>query len=755
MTAAESITAWATRTPEHVFLIDAQAGRRLTYAEADQTVGAAAADLLARGLAPGDRVAISLPNSLETAVLYLAALYAGLVTVPIGVGFGRRELRSILDRTRPKLLVTESGDLGSIGVLAEELGVPAVEASVNGARAEFDPLTGREPRHRAHVADDDLVSIHFTSGTTGVPRGVGHRLRDFVANAERYAQAAGVGAHSRFHATLPMTYMAGYYNLLLLPMTVGASVVLDRAFDARSLLSFWRAPIEHGANVLWLVPTMIAMLLEMDRSEDGAAWCRDNVDLVACGTAPLEPESARRFTERYGVEIHDSYGLSETLLATASTPARPAATGAVGAALPGVDVEIWGADGAPTPAGEPGTIVIASPDTMIGYLGEDGSFESPLRGGRWLETGDIGVLDGDGQLRITGRSKEVIIRGGVNVGPGDVERVFDAHEAVERVAVVGVPHDILGEEIAAVVVCTDGRPLEELEPALRQLARDQLQPPQQPGVYVQIDALPTTPTGKVRRGALRDQVIDRLGLSPAGKGFVVDDPAPAPTPVAPSGRLVDLSHPLRTGMTTFPSPNHPPVEITQLANHADQGRATRRLVLGTHSGTHVDAPLHFIEGGAAVDALQLDALVGPAVVADLTPSDALEEVGVEQLRGALGRAPRHPRVLLRFDWDKRFDDPEEYYSCSPFLSLEACQWLVDQGVVLLGLDSASPDDPRNGFGSGNDSPNHKVLLGAGVILLEYLAGLDQIGSEDAYLVALPLRVAGGDGAPTRAVAFIP
>ena len=241
-------------------------------------------------------------------------------------------------------------------------------------------------------------------------------------------------------------------------------------------------------------------------------------------------------------------------------------------------------------------------------------------------------------------------------------------------------------------------------------------------------------------------VIDQLGLPAAGKGFTVDG-APAST-----SRLVDLSHPLHEGMLTFPGLNHPRTEVTQLARHGVEGRATRRLVLGTHTGTHLDAPLHFIEGGGTIDQVPLSTLVGPAVVADLGPAGPLEEISLARLQAAVGGTLRHPRVLLRFGWSQRFGRMD-FYTESPFLAREACTWLVEQGAVLVGMDVPSPDDPRLGYGSGEDSPNHHILLGAGVILLEYLNNLEQLSAPEVFLAALPLRVRGADGAPARVIAI--
>jgi kynurenine formamidase len=410
--------------------------------------------------------------------------------------------------------------------------------------------------------------------------------------------------------------------------------------------------------------------------------------------------------------------------------------------------------------GAAGPVLVRTADNMVGYLqGCDGDgrpqFDAVATADGWLETGDLGTLDADGELRITGRTKEIIIRGGVNVSALEVEHALRDAAPVQRLAVVGAPHDLLGEQIAVVVSLPEDRAFDDVERELRASA-ETLDGSRRPDLYLQIDEMPVTPTGKVRKGALRDLVIDTLGLPARGKGFTHDaDEASAAASTGggwPASAPVDLTHPIHEGMVSFPSPNHPAPEVTVLARHEEQGRMTRRVVLGTHTGTHADAPLHFVPGGGAIDEIALDTLVGAAHLVDLSDVGELERVSRERLEEEFGGAPRHPRVLLRFGWARRFVDLD-FYRRSPYLAPEACRWLIDRGVRLVGFDIPSPDDPRDGQGSERDSPNHQLLLGAGVILLEYLANLDRLPVGDVHLVALPLPIAGADGAPMRVIAF--
>ncbi|MBB3297559.1 kynurenine formamidase [Rhizobium sp. BK077] len=203
---------------------------------------------------------------------------------------------------------------------------------------------------------------------------------------------------------------------------------------------------------------------------------------------------------------------------------------------------------------------------------------------------------------------------------------------------------------------------------------------------------------------------------------------------------------------TFPVHWHPVVEITQLGRFEVEGRETRKIVLGTHTGTHVDAPRHFVPKGETIENTDLDIYYGPARVLDFTHLPDKTEITREMLVERIGR-DFPSRILFRYDWERRLDSLK-YYSDHPYLSEEACEWIVENGIRLVGFDAPMPDDPRNGRGSDRDSPNHTILLGAGVAILEYLVNLSQIPTKDFILSALPLKIEEGDGAPVRAIAIV-
>jgi arylformamidase len=216
-------------------------------------------------------------------------------------------------------------------------------------------------------------------------------------------------------------------------------------------------------------------------------------------------------------------------------------------------------------------------------------------------------------------------------------------------------------------------------------------------------------------------------------------------------KIIDLSLLIEEGMMTFPTPWHPVVEITILGRHGIEGRETRKLVLGTHVGTHADAPRHFIPNGATIDQVPLDVLIGPATVADFQNCGPLHEIGIADLKQRLGDK-KPVRLILRTGWSEYFGNMK-FYNEYPFLSEDAAHWLVEKGVRLIAMDTPSPDNPAHSRGTPRDSPNHKVLLGAGVVLVEYLTNLKSVTAQEVDLIVMPLRLKGCDGSPARCVAI--
>ena len=344
------------------------------------------------------------------------------------------------------------------------------------------------------IDESRLFTITFTSGTTSVPKGIAQTSGAMLAAATAFADELGYDGDTRMLHVLPMTYMAGILNTILCPYVAGGSVVIDRAFDARSILSFWEPVAQHNANTFWLAPTMLAALLKLDREPSGPRYAQA-ARTISVGTAPLPPSIRSEFEDRYGAPLYESFGLSELLFISTGSPRHPNQADSVGRPLPGVEVA----------SGDDGELLVRTPFAMAGYLDDDGCPTAPPE---WFPTGDLGRLDA-GDLFVTGRKKDLIIRGGLNVSPEAVEHALASHPAVARVAVLGVPHELLGEEVVAVVELHPRNSLAEVEGALKEHARDRLAATAVPTQFVEVDTFPVGPTGKIQKAELRSRLFAR------------------------------------------------------------------------------------------------------------------------------------------------------------------------------------------------------------------------------------------------------
>jgi acyl-coenzyme A synthetase/AMP-(fatty) acid ligase len=520
MTIREQVLDIVEKNGDRVFLVDALSGSSLKYREFHQLACALAAELHSRGLRRGDRLGVMVPNCCELAVLYFACLYTGVTIVPINPNLSLGDVRFILSSCNPRLVVaspslcerlTAAGSASIALATAQDALVdpkmPAIDLRALPKSAEFQP--------RADVTVDDLLAIVYTSGTTAKPKGLAHRIGRMFRNARAFAEQQGIDHTSRFYLTLSMAYMGGFYNLLILPFLHGASVVIDHVFDARSSLSFWGRASRHQANTLWLAPTVMSILLKMDRGHLGEEFCRRSVRRSFVGFAPLPIKLKADFEARYGVHMIENYGLSETLFVTARSVESASGTGYVGEALPGIQVRVVAEDGSSLAPGGDGEIQILTPDLMAGYVDEKGRLKE-VNAGEWFPTGDFGRIDIDedenGALFVTGRKKDIIIRGGINISPAAIEEVLLHGNGIVDAAVVSIPHELYGEDIVAVLKLEAGVELESILDSVMERARQDLAQHQQPARYVAIDEFPKTANGKVQKSQLRELVVGKLQI---------------------------------------------------------------------------------------------------------------------------------------------------------------------------------------------------------------------------------------------------
>ncbi len=499
----------ARRFPDRVALV--LGDQRVTYAELDETANRVANLLIGRGVRPGDRVQVLCPNLPDFVAVYFGILKAGAVVVPVNTLLKARELEYHLRDSgavaffcfagTPEL---HSGAEGRLAFDAVEecrdlfvIGNPAEPAEQLGTH--LAGVSAEDPRIAG--AETDVAVILYTSGTTGQPKGAQLSHSNLVLNAQASMRLLDVTAtsHDVHLLALPLFHSFGSTVQMNAGFAAGATLVLVPRFDPAMALKLMLA---HGVTVFAGVPTMYwALLNALDDTVD-VERLRSTLRMAVSGGAALPRQILDDFASRFGIAILEGYGLSETSpVATFNQPGRLNKAGSIGEPVWGVEVKLidpdWGTvDGADTV----GEIAVRGHNIMVGYLNRPEATAEVIRDG-WFRTGDLATRDADGHYYIVDRVKDLIIRGGLNVYPREVEEVLITHPDVSLVAVIGIPDAESGEEIKAVVVRTPGSQLSEAD--LVDWGRQQMAAYKYPRVVEFVDSMPMTSTGKILKRELK------------------------------------------------------------------------------------------------------------------------------------------------------------------------------------------------------------------------------------------------------------
>ncbi|WP_327130308.1 long-chain fatty acid--CoA ligase [Streptomyces sp. NBC_01343] len=467
----------------------------LTYARLDDLTARTAALLQDRGVRPGDRVAVITPNVPHFPIAYYGVLRAGAVVVPMNPLLKAREIAFVLRDAGARLVLTSPTSAAETAEAAAATGTECLVLEPDGFDSALDRI---EPVAAVFDAQDtDLAVILYTSGTTGTPKGAELTHRNLLTNTATAAQTLfHVGPGDVLFGGLPLFHAFGQTCGLNTAVAAGATLSLLTRFHPAAALE----TVQRDAVTVFLgVPTMYAALVHAELPEGFDA---PRLRLAVSGGAPLPVEVLHGFERRFGVDVLEGYGLSETSpVAAFNMPDRPRKPGSVGLPVRGVELRLVNEDGTTTGPGEVGEIAIRGENVMAGYHGRPRATAEAIRGG-WFHTGDLARVDEDGYYFIVDRAKDMIIRGGYNVYPREVEEVLYQHPAVAEAAVVGIPDPRLGEEIAAMVVLKpDVRATAE---EIRDHVKARVAAYKYPRVVKLTDALPKGPTGKILK---RDVVI--------------------------------------------------------------------------------------------------------------------------------------------------------------------------------------------------------------------------------------------------------
>jgi len=477
--------------------IETDDGRAISFAGLFERSARMANVLSAYGVEPGDRVAVQAEKSVDFIALALACFRSGAALLPLNPAYTLAELEYFLADAGPALTLCRPASLEAVRRLVGRLGPGHVESLGSRGEGSFDRLADDAARGFANVprAPDDLAAILYTSGTTGRSKGAMLTQENLLSNARVLVDLWRFTPSDVLIHALPIFHTHGLFVATNVALIAGAKMIFQSRFDAEAVIAAM-----PRATTLMGVPTFYTRLLNCaDLTREKCASMR----LFISGSAPLLRETHEEWKARTGHAILERYGMTETNMITSNPYARERRAGTVGFALPGVEIRVADFEtGAPVEAGAIGVVEVKGPNVFKGYWKMPEKTESEFRGDGFFITGDLGRFDEDGYLVIVGRAKDLVISGGFNVYPKEVESEIDAIPGVFESAVVGLPHPDFGEGVTAFVTLKAGAKLSEAE-ILAALAT-RLAKFKQPKRVLFLNALPRNAMGKVQKAALRE-----------------------------------------------------------------------------------------------------------------------------------------------------------------------------------------------------------------------------------------------------------
>ena len=472
-------------------------GEALRYHELDALSAGYAAVLDALGLAPGDRVVSQTDKSADTVALYLGCLRRGVIYVPLNTAYTEKELAYFLADAEPRLLVVQPEKRETLAALPGDFAI----ATLGDGRGIERQARRADPQPALAATDpDDVVVMVYTSGTTGRSKGAMLTYENLASNVTALHEIWGWQRNDVLLHALPVFHVHGLIVALHCALLGGSRVLFQPRFDVRQMRDSLAS-----ATVMMGVPTFYTRLL--DDPDFGPGDCR-NMRLFISGSAPLLAETSETFAARSGHRILERYGMTEAGMITSNPLEGERLAGTVGYPLPGVALRVVDKHGAELPHGETGAVQIRGPNVFRGYWRQPEKTAAEFCTDGFFRTGDLGRLAPDGRLTLVGRGKDLIISGGYNIYPKEIETCLDEVPGIRESAVIGVAHDDLGEAPVAVIVADDGGDLDESE--ILASLEDRLARFKRPRRIVSVTELPRNAMGKVQKQQLRETYADLL-----------------------------------------------------------------------------------------------------------------------------------------------------------------------------------------------------------------------------------------------------
>ena len=621
MTIRELIDQMARRQPEASFLISPETGRVLTFGGLREQSCLLSTQLRQAGLEPGDKVAFLMDNGLFTAQLFLGAMYGGCVTVPLNARAGVSQLSYVLDHCDAKVVFV--GD--EYATLIEEV-MAQVRRTVQVIPADVDSISAARamppvPALPTIPAPEDPALLMYTSGSTGQPKAAVHSHRTLLAHGRNSVTSHQLSSADRSLLVLPLYHINAECVTLIPTLLSGGSVIVPHRF---SVSQFWDWLDEHRCTWSALVPTIISQLLDwQDPHADSRGAAFQRIRFLRSSSAPLAPSLHREFLDKFNLLLIQAMGSSEAGNIF-SNPLPPGENKIGSTGLPwGFETKIINGEGVEVTPGEPGEVLIRGAGLTRGYYKEPDATAAVFDADGWLHTGDLAYRDKDGYFFMVGRSKELIIKGGVNIAPRQIDDVLESHPAVLEAAAVGVPDRYLGEDLVAFVVLRAGVAADERE--LLAFCESRLGPFKTPTRIHFVDDLPKGPSGKVQRLHLREEAAQLATVISASSqgGFAI---AHGNGQVAHNGLLATASSIEQIIAETW-------VEVLS-QEHVE-----------LLSPVHVDADSNFFDlGGHSLLAMQCVSKLRDKIPVVLSLSDFFENRTVAQ-QAALVSRRLHPDSL--------------------------------------------------------------------------------------------------------------